>query len=181
MPGGLRLKRVYRGIHFIFASCGQADPCRNARAGITLQIAACPLATRSLFSLPMTILTGPTQHKNRQLRAIALLFVACVVMLICLTQRAAILHHMQVKAATLSLSADHSPQELSSPGLSPCELSAHSLLSAQPLHFDNLLLLPGLLVLVLAVLIKISVLPRPVILFRPPLLRIHLKNCVFRE
>lgn len=110
-----------------------------------------------------------------------LLFVACVVMLICLTQRASILHHMQVKAATLSLTAENSPQELMSPGLSPCELSAHSLLAAQPLHFDNLLLLPTLLVLVLAVLIKISVLPRPVILFRPPLLRIHLKNCVFRE
>ncbi|WP_350223558.1 copper-binding protein [Leclercia adecarboxylata] len=159
----------------------ETDPCRNARAGITLQIAACPLASRSLFSLPMTILTGPTQHKNRQLKAVALLVVACFVMLICLTQRASILHHMQVKAAALSLTADNSPQELTSPGLSPCELSAHSLLSAQPLHFDTILLLPGLLVLVLAVLLKISVLPRPVIFFRPPLLRIHLKNCVFRE
>ena len=129
----------------------------------------------------MTILTGPAHHKNRQLKAIALLVVACFVMLICLTQRASILHHMQVKAAAISLTAENSEQERVSPGLSPCELSAHSLLTAQPLHFDNLLLLPGLLVLVLAVLIKISVLPQPVIFFRPPLLRIHLKNCVFRE
>lgn len=129
----------------------------------------------------MTILTGPAQHKNRQLKAIALLVVACFVMLICLTQRASILHHMQVKAASLSLTAQNSVQEHPSPALSPCELSAHSLLAAQPLHFDTILLLPGLLVLVLAVLINVSVLPRPVIFFRPPLLRIHLKNCVFRE
>lgn len=129
----------------------------------------------------MTILKGPTHHKNRQLKALALLVVACFVMLICLTQRASILHHMQVKAAALSLTAENSAQERVSPALSPCELSAHSLVTAQPLHFDTLLLLPALLVLVLAVLIKISVLPRPVIFFRPPLLRIHLKNCVFRE
>ncbi|MCU6677341.1 copper-binding protein [Leclercia tamurae] len=129
----------------------------------------------------MNILTGPAHQKNRQLKAIVLLVVACFVMLICLTQRASILHNMQVKAAALTLSAENSVQEGVSPALSPCELSAHSLLNAQPLHFDTLLLLPGLLVLVLAVLIKISVLPRPVILFRPPLLRIHLKNCVFRE
>ncbi|HBZ76986.1 MAG TPA: copper-binding protein, partial [Leclercia adecarboxylata] len=46
----------------------------------------------------MTILTGSTHHKNRQLSALALLFVAGLVMLVCLTQRASILHHMQVKA-----------------------------------------------------------------------------------
>lgn len=129
----------------------------------------------------MTILTGPAQHKNRQLKAVALLVLACFVMLICLTQRASILHHMQVKAAALSGGAESGAQKTVSPTLSPCELSAHSLLAAQPLHFDTILLLPGLLVLVLAVVIKISVLPKPVILFRPPPLRIHLKNCVFRE
>jgi len=155
--------------------------CQTALVGITLQIAACPKPGRSLSSLPMTILTGSTHHKNRQLSALALLFVAGLVMLVCLTQRASILHNMQVKAAALSLTVENSTQEQASPGISPCELSAHSLLAAQPLHFDNLLLFTGLLVLVLAVLLKISVLPRPVILFRPPLLRIHLKNCVFRE
>ncbi|WP_369498798.1 copper-binding protein [Pseudenterobacter timonensis] len=148
---------------------------------LPLQIAACPQVSRSLFSLPMTIQTGSTQHKNRQLKAIVLLVVACFVMLICLTQRASILHNMQVRAAVLSVTAEKSVQEGASSALSPCELSAHSLLAAQPLHFDAILLLPGLLVLVLAALIKISVLPRPTILFRPPLLRIHLKNCVFRE
>ena len=148
---------------------------------IPLQIGSCPIARRSLFSLPMNILTNPTHLKNRQLKAVALLVVACFVMLICLTQRASVLHHMQVKAAALTLTVENGVQEHMPPALSPCELSAHSLLAAQPLHFDSILLLPGLLVLVLAVLIKISVLPVPVIHFRPPLLRIHLKNCVFRE
>lgn len=129
----------------------------------------------------MNTLTGPTQPKNRQLKAVALLIVACFVMLLCLTQRASVLHHMQVKAAALTQLAENSSQDREPAALSPCELSAHSLLAAQPLHFDTILLLPALLVLVLAVLIKISVLPRPVILFRPPLLRIHLRNCVFRE
>ena len=127
------------------------------------------------------MLTGSTQHKNRQLKALALLVLACFVMLICLTQRASILHQMQVKAAALSQAAESSGQKPVSPALSPCELSAHSLLAAQPIHFDTILILPGLLVLVLALLIKISILPRPAILFRPPPLRIHLKNCVFRE
>nr|WP_072015270.1 copper-binding protein [Pseudescherichia vulneris] len=129
----------------------------------------------------MSLLTCPTQQKNRQLKAVALLVVACFVMLICLAQRASVLHHMQIKAATLTLLADNNTQERAPATLSPCELSAHSLLAAQPLHFDTILLLPGLLVLVLAVIVKISVLPLPVTLFRPPLLRIHLKNCVFRE
>lgn len=129
----------------------------------------------------MHIVTGLTHPKNRQLKAVALLVVACFVMLACLTLRAGILHHMQVKAAAISLTGENSQQERVSPALSPCERSAHSLLTAQPLHFDTLLLLPGLLALVLAVLINISNQPRPVIFFRPPLLRIHLKNCVFRE
>jgi len=129
----------------------------------------------------MNLMMAPTQPKNRQLNAFALLVVACFVMLICLTQRASVLHHMQVRVATLTLAAENNGQERIPTSLSPCELSSHSLLASQPLHFDTLLLLPGLLVFVLAVLIKISVLPIPVILFRPPLLRIHLKNCVFRE
>lgn len=129
----------------------------------------------------MNILTGPTQSKHRQLHAIALLVVACFVMLICLTQRASVLHHMQVKAVALSTMTESSSHERATPALSPCELSAHSLLAAQPLHFDTILLLPGLLVLVLAVRVKLCVLPQPERIFRPSLLRIHLKNCVFRE
>lgn len=126
-------------------------------------------------------MTGTSDRENRELKAVLLLVVACCVMLICLTQRASILHHMQMKAAAISLSADSGSHEASSPSLSPCELSAHSLLAAQPLHFDTLLFSQGLLILILAVLIKISILPVPTVQFRPPILRIHLKNCVFRE
>ncbi|MDI6419381.1 copper-binding protein [Cronobacter turicensis] len=107
--------------------------------------------------------------------------IACCVMLICLTQRASILHHMQVKAAALSLTTPNSGPEATTPSLSPCELSAHSLLAAQPLHFDTIILLPGLLVILLAILITLNVRALPDAIPRPPLRRIHLKNCVFRE
>ncbi|PUX38291.1 copper-binding protein [Cronobacter turicensis] len=131
--------------------------------------------------LPMITTAGSAYTRNRQLKAILLLVIACCVMLICLTQRASILHHMQVKAAALSLTTPNSGPEATTPSLSPCELSAHSLLAAQPLHFDTIILLPGLLVILLAILITLNVRALPDAIPRPPLRRIHLKNCVFRE
>ncbi|ALB64927.1 Suppression of copper sensitivity: putative copper binding protein ScsA [Cronobacter condimenti 1330] len=131
--------------------------------------------------LPMMTTAGSAYTKNRPLKGTLLLVIACCVMLICLTQRASILHQMQVKASALSLTTQSSTYKATPPSLSPCELSAHSLLCAQPLHFDTIIVLPGLLVLVLAVLVKINVRALPDAIPRPPLLRIHLKNCVFRE
>ncbi|MDT3611748.1 copper-binding protein [Cronobacter sakazakii] len=131
--------------------------------------------------LPMMTTAGSAYTKNRQLKAILLLVIACCVMLICLTQRASILHQMQVKAAEISLATQNSGHEATTPSLSPCELSAHSLLAAQPLHVDTIILLPGLLVILLAVLVTVNVRVLPDAIPRPPLLRIHLKNCVFRE
>ncbi|ELY3469271.1 copper-binding protein [Cronobacter universalis] len=131
--------------------------------------------------LPMMTTAGSAYTKNRQLKATLLLVIACCVMLICLTQRASILHQMQVNAAALSLTAPDSGPEATTPSLSPCELSAHSLLAAQPLHFDTILLWPGLLVILLAVLIAVNVRALPDAIPRPPQRRIHLKNCVFRE
>ena len=109
-----------------------------------------------------------------------LLAVACFVMFVCLTQRAGVLHQLQIQAANV-LVAENSAPDADSPTISPCELSAHSLFAAQPIHFDTVLLLPGLLLLLLAAPINVSIAPVPVTLFTPPLLRIHLKNCVFRE
>lgn len=129
--------------------------------------------------MPMTIRTGTTHQKNRQLKALMLLVVACCVMLICLTQRASVLQQMQVKAAAI-VQVANGGQEIAPDALSPCQLSAHSLLCAQPLHFDTVLL-PGLLMLLLAALVIVPVRIRPDAVPRPPLLRIHLKNCVFRE
>lgn len=130
--------------------------------------------------MPMTIRTGTTHQKNRQLKALMLLVVACCVMLICLTQRASVLQQMQVKAAAI-VQVANGGQEIAPDALSPCQLSAHALLCAQPLHFDTVLLLPGLLLLLLAALVIVPVRIRPDAVPRPPLLRIHLKNCVFRE
>ena len=124
--------------------------------------------------MPMTIRTGTTHQKNRQLKALMLLVVACCVMLICLTQRASVLQQMQVKAAAI-VQVANGGQEIAPDALSPCQLCA------QPLHFDTVLLLPGLLMLLLAALVIVPVRIRPDAVPRPPLLRIHLKNCVFRE
>ncbi|WP_426448918.1 copper-binding protein [Siccibacter colletis] len=130
--------------------------------------------------MPMTTRTGTNHQKNRQLKALMLLVVACCVMLICLTQRASVLQQMQVKAAAI-VQVANGGQEIAPDALSPCQLSAHSLLCAQPLHFDTVLLLPGLLMLLLAALVIVPVRIKPDAVPRPPLLRIHLKNCVFRE
>ena len=130
--------------------------------------------------MPMTIRTGTPHQKNRQLKALMLLVVACCGMLICLTQRASVLPQMQVKAAAI-VQVANGGQEIAPDALSPCQLIAHSLLCAQPLHFDTVLLLPGLLMLLLAALVIVPVRIRPDAVPRPPLLRIHLKNCVFRE
>ncbi|MDI9308326.1 hypothetical protein HIJ99_20730 [Cronobacter sakazakii] len=88
----------------------------------------------------MMTTAGSAYTKNQQLKATLLLVIACCVMLICLTQRASILHQMQVKAAEISLATQNSGHEATTPSLSPCELSAHSLLAAQPLHFDTIIL-----------------------------------------
>lgn len=125
----------------------------------------------------MMTTAGSAYTKNRQLKATLLLVIACCVMLICLTQRASILHQMQVKAAEIGLTTQSSGHEATTPSLSPCELSAHSLLAAQPLHFDTIILWPGLL----AVLVTVNVRALPDAIPRPPQRRIHLKNCVFRE
>jgi len=132
--------------------------------------------------MPMNLLAGTAHHKRRQLRALLLLVIACCVMVICLTQRASVLHQMQARAAAYTAQvAAPGEQTLAPPSLSPCELSAHSVLAAQPLHFDTVLLLPTLLVLMLAAQVIIPVPQRPDAVPRPPLLRIHLTNCVFRE
>lgn len=133
--------------------------------------------------MPMNLLASTAHQKRRQLRALLLLVIACCVMVICLTQRASVLHQMQVRAAAYSaqVAAPGGEQTLAPPSLSPCELSAHSVLAAQPLHFDTVLLLPTLLVLMLAAQVIIPVPQRPDAVPRPPLLRIHLTNCVFRE
>jgi hypothetical protein len=114
--------------------------------------------------------------RNRQRKAIAFLALACFVLIICLAQRASVLREMQLKSADVALSVQTGVDA----HLSPCQLSAHSILAAQPVFFENVLFTPGLL-LVLSLVMKPLTLPPaddPLPLIE---CRIYLKNCVFRE
>ncbi|VUT04331.1 hypothetical protein SB6408_02179 [Klebsiella spallanzanii] len=123
---------------------------------------------------------------NRQLPGKWFLILTCLVMAICLVQRAVYLHHFledasrQAQGPTISLLSPQ-PSEGAEQGPSPCQLSAKSLLCAQPLFFDGAL--PA--VIIFLALLQLFAAVR-IFIFRddpvwPPTLRIHLKNCVFRE
>lgn len=110
------------------------------------------------------------------------LFLACLVVLVCTAQRMAGMHALQMKVAESMVLAQGSTTdaEQASP-VSPCELSAKSLLAAPPVLFEAALfvfsLLLSLLTLVLAKLSSIA----PIRAFSSPTLRVHLRFCVFRE
>ena len=116
--------------------------------------------------------------RNRRLPGKWFLILTCFVMAFCLVQRAAYLHHFLADA---SAQAQEPSSEEAEQGPSPCQLSAKSLLCTQPLFFDGAL--PA--VLLFLTLLQLLAAGRPVVLrddpVRPPTLRIHLKNCVFRE
>lgn len=118
-------------------------------------------------------------------RRSALLFfcLACLVILTCMTQRIAGLN-----ALSASLRQDAVSQTVSSQPTSdltetptPCELSSKSLLSVPPVILDFALLVFSLLLAFLS--------PGKVALLRTrlpevvpvPILRVHLRLCVFRE
>ncbi|MEA9392957.1 copper-binding protein [Acerihabitans sp. TG2] len=119
--------------------------------------------------------------RNRQWKAIAFLALTCLVMVICLTQRASVLRDLQMTSANVAFSTQSDVDTHASASLSPCQLSAHSLLSTQPVFFEHVLLMSGQLLLVLSLFVTVA--------WCPPLddtsplteRRIYLKNCVFRE
>lgn len=124
--------------------------------------------------------------RNRQLLGKGFLIITLLAMALCLVQRAVYLHHFfQVAetSATTSLMLGSTVQDQANEDLgpSPCQLSGHSLLGAQPLFFDGAL--PAV-ILFLALLALFT--ERRTLVFRDepyqaPPRRIHLINCVFRE
>ncbi|MGY2796645.1 hypothetical protein ACVWV0_000821 [Ewingella americana] len=118
-------------------------------------------------------------------RRSALLFfcLACLVILTCMTQRIAGLN-----ALSASLRQDVASQAVSAKSTSdlteipaPCELSSKSLLSVPPVILDFALLVFSLLLAFLSpgnVAILRTRLPEVVPV---PILRVHLRLCVFRE
>jgi len=118
--------------------------------------------------------------QKRQRIATGFLFLTCLVILVCMAQRVANLHALQILPQTLSAqSADSSRSAKESP-VTPCELSAKAL-CATPLLFDSALPLLGLLLIVLALLRARPLFYPPAREFRAPRLRIHLLHCNFRE
>ena len=119
---------------------------------------------------------------KRQRLGLWFLCLACIVVLVCSAQRVLNLHALQMgTAASVMLTQSDTPLQDDDAPVTPCELSAKSLLSIPPMLFDAALLSLGLLLLVLAP--QRSVLRRffPPRVISSPSLRVHLRFCVFQE
>ncbi len=109
------------------------------------------------------------------------LCLACVVVMVCTAQRMAGLHALQMQAtASAAVVSAPSSTDDGSP-VTPCELSAKSLLAAPPVLFEGAILALCLLLSLLAP-VRVMRLPfSPPRAISQPTLRVHLRFCVFRE
>ncbi|EPS4688767.1 copper resistance protein [Salmonella enterica subsp. enterica] len=109
------------------------------------------------------------------------LCLACVVVMVCTAQRMAGLHALQMQAtASAAVVSAPSSTDDGSP-VTPCELSAKSLLAAPPVLFEGAILALCLLLSLLAPVRVMSLPFSPPRAISPPTLRVHLRFCVFRE
>ncbi|WP_145557041.1 copper resistance protein [Yersinia aldovae] len=106
------------------------------------------------------------------------LCLACLVILVCMTQRIASLHAL-VQNLTLTSSSQLIADLDESPA--PCELSAKSLLVSPPVLFELAIFSLGLLLLLLVPIIPASMRFPPPRVISPSGLRVHLRLCIFRE
>lgn len=120
---------------------------------------------------------------NRQRIAKWFLYLACLVMLTCITQRMAGLHALQLALGlpNVSISQTSASDDEQESATTPCELSAKSLLAAPPVMFETLLFGLGMLLVLLAPVIAPRLRFPPLRVISPPTLRVHLRLCVFRE
>lgn len=109
------------------------------------------------------------------------LCLACVVVMVCTAQRMAGLHALQMQATASSAVVSTHPSTDDASPVTPCELSAKSLLAAPPVLFEGAILALCLLLSLLAP-VRVTRLPfSPPRAISPPTLRVHLRFCVFRE
>ncbi len=110
------------------------------------------------------------------------LFLACLVVLVCTAQRMAGFHALQMNSVSTHAAVQSSSAEVddASP-VTPCELSAKSLLAAPPVLFEGVLFAFALLLTLLAPVLTTRSSITPVRAFSSPTLRVHLRFCVFRE
>ncbi|CAM3519078.1 copper resistance protein [Klebsiella variicola] len=117
---------------------------------------------------------------KRQRKAILFVLLACLVVLTCTAQRMAGMHTLVMNLTADSPSLQQHQDKADAP-VTPCELSAKSLMAVPPMLFEGALLAIALLLAVLA-----AIPPRieriwPPRVISPPRLRVHLRLCVFRE
>ena len=115
---------------------------------------------------------------KRQRMGWLFLCLACVVVMVCTAQRMAGLHALQMDTAVVA-SAQVQTDETSP--VTPCELSAKSLLAAPPVLFEGAILVLCLLLSLLAPVRAFRLPFFPPRAISPPTLRVHLRFCVFRE
>ncbi|WON75700.1 copper resistance protein [Serratia sp. UGAL515B_01] len=122
---------------------------------------------------------------NRQRIAKWFLYLTCLVVLTCVTQRMAGLHSLQlalgspnVNVSQPTLSGDDKSEPTSS---TSCELSAKSLLAASPVMFETVLFGMGMLLALLTPIIAARLRFPPPRAISPTTLRVHLRLCVFHE
>jgi len=119
---------------------------------------------------------------KRQRLGLWFLCLACIVVLVCSAQRVLSLHALQMGTATsVMLTQSDTPLQDDDAAVTPCELSAKSLLSIPPMLFDAALLTLGLLFLLLAPQRSCQRRFFPPRVISSPSLRVHLRFCVFRE
>ncbi|EKN6004795.1 TPA: copper resistance protein [Yersinia enterocolitica] len=115
---------------------------------------------------------------KRQRAAKWFLCLACLVILVCMTQRIASLHALE-KSLLLPSSSQVAADANDAP--TPCELSAKSLLASPPVLFELAIFSLGLLLLLLVPIIPTSMRFPPPRVISPSGLRVHLRLCIFRE
>ena len=118
---------------------------------------------------------------KRQRIAMGFLALTCLVILVCMAQRMASLHALQMPLTTSFSVSNTAPESADDTSITPCELSAKTLLLAASLLFDSILPAIVILLMVLALRCLLPLVFPPARPCRAPLLRIHLINCNFRE
>ncbi|POT58726.1 copper resistance protein [Citrobacter amalonaticus] len=109
------------------------------------------------------------------------LCLACVVVMVCTAQRMAGLHALQTETATTLVAQTSATSTDDASPVTPCELSAKSLLAAPPVLFEGAILALCLLLTLLAPMRAMRLPFFPPRAISPPTLRVHLRFCVFRE
>jgi len=118
---------------------------------------------------------------KRQRLAQWFLCLACVVVLVCSAQRMMGIHALQMQMLTSTVVSQAEQGQDESQAVTPCELSAKSLLSVPPIVLEAAMLMLGVLLALLMPQRPVRFPQAPPRVVSPPRLRVHLRFCVFRE